>query len=490
MKLRGADILARAIAAAGVRHVFALSGNHVMPVFDAALEAQLSIVHVRHEAAAVHMADAWGRLKGEPGIALVTGGPGHANAVSALYTALAAESPLILVSGHAPLDEIGKGAFQEMRQAEVAAPLAKASWTARSAAGLAADVARAWRETRSGRPGPVHLSVPNDVLDAVIDAPPMPEFRAPPAPVDPAREILEALRAARRPVIIAGPARMRDDARGLEEATGVPVIGMESPRGVNDPSLGKLADVLKQADAVLLLGKRADFTLNFGKAFAEGCRVLSAERFAARERLGAGGWRDEVRAALAYRPPAWREIRSSNHPVAVCREVQRLLDHPDAILVCDGGEFGQWAQACLAAPRRVINGPAGSIGAALPFAAAAQLAAPGARVVAMLGDGTFGFHMAEVDTAVRHRLNYLAVIGNDATWNAEYQIQLRAYGAARAHGCELLPTRYGAVAAAMGAHGEDVAGFEGLAPALARAAAAGKPACVNVMIERVAAPRY
>jgi acetolactate synthase-1/2/3 large subunit len=490
MKLRGADILARALAAAGARHVFALSGNHVMPVFDAALDAKLSIVHVRHEAAAVHMADAWGRLRGEPGIALVTGGPGHANAVSALYTALAAESPLVLVSGHAPLDELGKGAFQEMRQAEVAAPLAKASWTARSAQGLAADVARAWREACSGRPGPVHLSVPNDVLDTVTDAPPAPEFRAPPERGEPAREILEALRAARRPLIIAGPARMRDDARGLEEASGVPVIGMESPRGVNDPSLGRLAEVLKQADAVLLLGKRADFTLNFGKAFAEGCRVLSAARFGAAERLGADGWRDEVRAALAYRPAQWQEIRARNHPVAVCREVQRLLDAPDAILVCDGGEFGQWAQACLAAPRRVINGPAGSIGAALPFAAAAQLAAPGARVVAMLGDGTFGFHMAEVDTAVRYRLNYLAVIGNDATWNAEYQIQLRAYGAARAHGCELLPTRYGAVAAAMGAHGEDVAGFEGLAPALARAAAAGKPACVNVMIERVAAPRY
>jgi acetolactate synthase-1/2/3 large subunit len=490
MKLRGADILARTLAAAGARHVFALSGNHVMPVFDAALEAQLSIVHVRHEAAAVHMADAWGRLRGEPGIALVTGGPGHGNAVSALYTALAAESPLVLISGHAPLDELGKGAFQEMRQAEVAAPLAKASWTAQSAEGLAADVARAWREACGGRPGPVHLSVPNDVLDAVIDAPPMPQFSAPPAPSEPAREILEALRAARRPLIIAGPARMRDDAQGLEEATGIPVIGMESPRGVNDPSLGKLADVLQRADAVLLLGKRADFTLRFGAAFTKDARVLSAERFAVRERVCRGAWREEVRAALDYRPPAWQQIRSGNHPVAVCREVQRLLDGPDSILVSDGGEFGQWAQACLAAPRRVINGPAGSIGAALPFAAAAQLAAPRARVVAMLGDGTFGFHMAEVDTAVRHRLNYLAVIGNDATWNAEYQIQLRAYGAARARGCELLPTRYGAVAAAMGAHGEDVAGFEDLAPALARAAAAGKPACVNVMIERVAAPKY
>ena len=492
MKLRGADILARALAAAGTRHVFTLSGNHVMPVFDAALDAKLSLIHVRHEAAAVHMADAWGRLTGVPGIALVTGGPGHANAVSALYTALAAESPLILISGHAPLDELGKGAFQEMRQADVAAPLAKASWTAQSAQGLAADVARAWREACSGRPGPVHVSVPNDVLDTVVAAPAL-DIRMEEESTGPAPEILQALRTARRPLIIAGPARMRSGARALEEATGIPVIGMESPRGVNDPSLGRLAAVLKQADVVLLLGKRADFTLKFGQAFVQGCRVLAAERFSAAERLCADGWRDEVRAALAYRPPEWREIGSRNHPVAVCREVQRLLGGPEAILVCDGGEFGQWAQACLDAPRRVINGPAGSIGAALPFAAAAQLAFPQARVVAMLGDGTFGFHMSEIDTAVRYRLPYLAVIGNDATWNAEYQIQLRAYGAARAHGCELLPTRYGAVAAAMGAHGEDAASFDELKGALPRAAAAtagGVPACVNVLIERVAAPKY
>ncbi|HEX9182618.1 MAG TPA: thiamine pyrophosphate-binding protein [Burkholderiales bacterium] len=486
-------MLARALAAAGARHVFTLSGNHVMPVFDAALDAQLPLLHVRHEAAAVHMADAWGRLTGEPGVALVTGGPGHANAVAALYTALAAESPLILISGHAPLDELGKGAFQEMRQAEIAAPLCKASWTAQAAQGLAADVARAWHAAAGGRPGPVHLSVPNDVLDAVVDEPAMLGPQRPAEAREPSREILDALRAAQRPLIIAGPARMRDDAPGLEAATGLPVIGMESPRGVNDPSLGRLAGVLGQADVVLLLGKRADFTLKFGKAFAESCRVLSSERFTAQERLGSPGWRDEVRAALEYRPAEWQAIQARNHPVAVCREVQRLLDAPDAILVSDGGEFGQWAQACLSASRRVINGPAGSIGAALPFAAAAQLANPRARVVALLGDGTFGFHMSEVDTAVRYGLNYLAVIGNDATWNAEYQIQLRAYGAARAQGCELLPTRYGAVAAAMGAHGEDVASFGELHDALARAAdasAAGKPACVNVLIERVAAPKY
>ena len=489
--MRGADLVARSLAAAGARYVFTLSGNHVMPVFDAAIDAKLSLVHVRHEAAAVHMADAWGRLTGEPGIALVTGGPGHANAVSALYTALASESPMVLISGHAPLDELGKGAFQEMRQADMAAPVTKASWTAQSARSLGEDIARAWREAKAGTPGPVHLSIPNDVLDATVDAPLPSDFHVHENPVAD-ETVVQSIAAAKRPVIIAGPAAMRATQR-LEEATGVPVIGMESPRGVNDPSLGRLADVLKQADVAVLLGKRLDFTLKFGKAFAPGCRVIEAQSVEGVSVRG-GEWLEEVRAALRYRPPEWSSIKSDPdgpvHPVELCRDVQKLLGASDAVFVSDGGEFGQWAQACLSAPRRIINGPAGAIGSALPFAAAAKLALPESRVVAMLGDGTFGFHMSEIDTAVRCGLHYVAVIGNDATWNAEYQIQLRAYGQDRAKGCELLPTRYGAVAAAMGAHGEDVTRMSELQPALSRAAKAGKPACVNVMIERLPAPRY
>jgi len=489
--LRGADLLARSLAAAGVRHLFALSGNHVMPVFDAALDAGLQLIHVRHEAAAVHMADAWGRLTGEPGIALVTGGPGHANAVGALYTALASESPLVLISGHAPLGELGKGAFQEMDQAAMAAPVTKASWTVQSADMLATDIVRAWREAKSGTPGPVHLSIPNDVLDTSVDAP-IPTSAHFAVPDEQPGENY-SLGAAQRPLIIAGPAAMRKGTRELEEATGIPVIGMESPRGVNDPSLGHLAEVLARADLVLLLGKRVDFTLKFGKAFAPGCRVVDVRTLKGVS-FGKGEWLDEVHAALRYRPPEWRTVQSKRegpiHPVTLCREVQPLLDKRDAILVSDGGEFGQWAQACLSAPRRLINGPAGSIGSALPFAAAAKLAHPSATVVAMLGDGTLGFHLSEFDTAVRHGLGYVAVIGNDATWNAEYQIQLRAYGSERAKGCELLPTRYGAVAQALGAHGEDVDRPGELQDALRRAVASGKPACVNVMIERLAAPKY
>jgi Thiamine pyrophosphate-requiring enzymes [acetolactate synthase, pyruvate dehydrogenase (cytochrome), glyoxylate carboligase, phosphonopyruvate decarboxylase] len=132
MANRGADALARALARSGITRIFTLSGNHIMPLFDAALDAGLQLIHTRHEAAAVHMADAWARLTGEPGIALVTGGPGHANAVGALYTARMAESPVLLLSGHAPHGELGMGAFQEMAQADIAAPLAKASWVARA----------------------------------------------------------------------------------------------------------------------------------------------------------------------------------------------------------------------------------------------------------------------------------------------------------------------------------------------------------------------
>ncbi len=535
--LRGADIVARTLARAGVRRVFALSGNHVMSIFDAAPEAGLQLVHVRHEAAMVHMADAWGRLTGEVGVALATGGPGHANAVPALYTALAAESPVVLLSGHSPLDEVGRGAFQEMRQVDVAAPLAKAAWAAQSVSALGDDVVRALRLAASGRPGPVHLSLPADALDATLTDVALPgadAFSASIAALSPAaaEAVLDELARAARPVILVGPALVRgagrEVARRLETAARVPVIGMESPRGLNEPALGALGEMLPQADLIVLLGKPLDFALRFGRppTISPGCRFVHVDpdpvlvertsrevgarlAFAAIADSGAAAeglaelaakrawpktsWFDEVSAAVAHRPAAWATLASSGggrvHPLEVCRAVQAVLDsHEDAVLIADGGEFGQWAQASLVARRRVTNGPAGAIGAAVPFAIAARLAFPSSPVVAMSGDGSFGFHMAEYDTAVRYGAPFVAVVGNDARWNAEHQIQLRSYGPARAVGCELLPTRYDRVAAALGGHGEHVESAADLAGALDRALAAGRPACVNVAIEGLAAP--
>ncbi len=533
---RGADALVAALRCAGTTQVFTLSGNHIMPVFDAAIGSGLSLIHTRHEAAAVHMADAYARITGQVGVALVTGGPGHANAVSALYTAAMAEAPVLLLSGHAPHDQLGRGAFQEMRQVEMAAPVCKAAWVCESADAVAADVARAMRLARSGRPGPVHLSLPTDVLDnacaAALPAAAAFEAEAMPLAEAVAADVMQRLWAAQRPLILAGPASMTQPGRAalaaLEAACGIAVVGMESPRGVADASLGAFAQVLARADAVLLLGKRVDFTLKFGQApfpaqaavfqidaepteidrahqalgarlqltaVADAPQALLALTAAARLHAAAA-WRADVRAAIAFRPPAWDTARSHLpgrlHPVQMLRPLQALLDsHPQAVLVCDGGEIGQWAMACLHAPHRVNNGVAGSIGSGLPYALAARVAQPQAPVVAVMGDGTVGFHIAEFDTAVRCGLGFVAVIGNDARWNAEFQIQLRDYGQDRLLGCELNPTRYDAVAAALGAWGAnvtDAAQMAATAQAAHAAQASGQPACVNVMIEGVPAP--
>jgi acetolactate synthase-1/2/3 large subunit len=339
--------------------------------------------------------------------------------------------------------------------------------------------------------------------------------------------VANLLAEARRPLILVGPAMARSPRREHVERfsalTGVPALVMESPRGVNDPQLHLAATVLPEADAVLLLGKRLDFAVRFGEppAFAAGARLvqIDAEASALRpggrvaiaveadpalavERLGEAAmarawhhqaWGEQVAAARRTEPPGWSALRRSTrrpmHPLRVCAALQPLLDR-GGIFVADGGEFGQWAQAGLEAESRLINGLSGSIGSALPMACAAKLARPERDVVAVLGDGTFGFHAMELDTALRYGLPILAVVGNDARWNAEYQLQIQQYGAARTVGCELRPSRYDRVAEALGGHGEFVEGPDDLEPAVARAVKSGVPACLNVVIDGMAAPTY
>ena len=535
--LRGADIVARSLERLGVAQVFTLSGNHIMSIFDAAIEAKLDLVHVRHEAAAVHMADAWGRLTGTPGVAMVTGGPGHANAVGALYTALGAESPMVLLSGHAATWELGRGGFQEIRQADMAAPVSKHSFTATSAATLGRDIGEAFRIATSGRPGPVHLSLPSDLLEERVESNAIvwPDVRAsaPLALSDAVADAtLAAIASAARPIIFAPPQLSNVGGRALlvrlETATGAPAVILESPRGIADATLGAFQDLTRRADLIVLLGKALDFTTRWasGNAFDPAVRLIAIDPEAAlieraakemdgRLVLGCiadvtaaaetlivraanmkprdGAWLSEARAARDNRPATWASITAQSrgrlHPAEVFRALRPYVERdPDTVLICDGGEFAQWAQSMLPVRRRMINGVGGSIGGSLSFALAARIAEPKAPVFAVLGDGTIGFHLAEFETAVRRNLPFVAVLGNDALWNAESQIQLREYGRDRMHGCELTPARYDLVMAAFGGHGEYVERAADLPGAIERALASGKPACINIMIESIAAP--
>ena len=533
----GSVAFVKALELAGVKKIFTLSGNHIMPIYDAIFDSSIDLIHTRHEGAAVHMADAYARLTGEIGIALVTGGPGHANAVSALYTASMAESPVVLISGHAPINQIGKGAFQEMAQADIAAPLTKASWTCQKPDNVASDVAKAIQIAKSGRPGPTHLSLPTDTLENPVSAdlklPCAQDFEAiiaAPSATD-IQSITSTLMNANKPLILIGPSMLSKEHRKLlsrlEESLGIPVIGMESPRGIGDPSLGAFSEVLMQSDCVLLLGKKLDFTLKFGQSpsFAKDCvflqidpekneiqrvqravgsrqkiSIVSSVKSAIElmiqanpgKRQSLNNWLKEVHDATNYRPSAWKNLPQSKdriHPAQAFLPLQKILDsNPDSVLISDGGEIGQWAQACLNAPNRILNGVAGSIGAGLPFACAARVAKPNVPIIAVMGDGTFGFHSAEIDTAVRYKLPFTLIIGNDARWNAEYQIQVRDYGKDRTIGCELLPTNYEKVCVAFGGHGELVNDSEQVLPAVMRSTESNLPSCINIMIDGLAAP--
>ena len=535
-QLRGADIVARTLDRAGMHQIFTLSGNHIMEIFDATIGTDINLTHVRQEGAAVLMAGAWGQLTGNVGIAMVTGGPGHTNAVAALCTPQASEMPMVLLSGHAPTSELGRGSFQELPQAEMAATVTKAAWMAESAHTVGHELALAIQIAASGRPGPVHLSLPSDVLEEMVDDAPdiWPEVGDFSPNTQPLSDVaadaaIAAMEAAERPIILVGPhlctAPGRAAQRALEAKLGVPVVGMESPRGLNDPCLGAFAEELQKADLLVLLGKPLDFTLKFGDtpavdadcqfvvidpdielieraSLSKGARLIhnaiadsmpAARTLTERGRsVGNADWCTAVHAAIEHRPDAWKEITGEEgalHALDFCRGVQSFLaSHPSHVLIMDGGEIGQWSQANLDNERRITNGVAGSIGAATPFALAARVAEQNDPVLTIMGDGTFGFHMAEFDTAVRNDIPFVAVVGNDACWNAEHQIQIRDYGENRAHACELLPARYDQVVEAMGGYGEHVTRAEDVAGAIERAYASGKPACVNVMIQSVAAP--
>jgi thiamine pyrophosphate-dependent acetolactate synthase large subunit-like protein len=538
--LRGADIVVRTLERAGHTTIMTLSGNHIMSIFDAAIETTLDLVHTRHEAAAVHAADAFGRLTGRPGIALVTGGPGHANAVPALMTALAQESPLVLLSGHTETTQLGRGGFQELRQVEMVVPVAKASWMATETARLGMDVARAIRIATSGRPGPVHLSLPSDLLDARVAAdavvwPDAADFAAPTLGLaDAAADAaLKLVAGAARPLLIAGPRLANRSGRDLlariEDATNLPTCILESPRGFADATLGACVELVARCDLIVLLGKALDFTLRFGAApgIDPACRFVMLDpdgaildravhetgsrlafgcvadtypagealilRAAGHARSGAA-WLQEARSYFAHRPASWATLASRTpdklHAIEVFRALKPYVERdPDTVLICDGGEFAQWAQGVLpVVPRRMINGVAGSIGSSLPMALGARLVERAAPVFAVLGDGTFGFHMAEFETAVRRDLPFVAVVGTDARWNAEYNLQVRDYGANRAVGCELTAARYDLVVTALGGHGELVRRAGEMPGAIERALASGRPACINVMIESIPAP--
>jgi len=530
--MRGADLIAKTLSNAGVKVIFSLSGNQIMPIYDACIDVGIRLIHTRHEAAAVYMAEAYAQLTGEVSVAMVAAGTGFANAMGPLVTAQASESPVLLLSGDSPRNQDDKGSFQELDQVSVSKPLTKLSIRPRQAQTLGIDIAMALRVAASDRPGPVHIALPFDLLNEEVTnvrIPVVEDFMQ--EIISPSEAafnaIFEAVNKADRPVILTGPSQNPTRARGqlqkLSDALDAPVIPMESPRGLKDPCLGDFARVLAQADVIVSLGKSIDFTTGFAKppTMAEHCKffvvdpqstvlerarralgsriklahradtgpTITALQTKARNNTDRSAWRSQMAEAIAMRIPEATNNNQPMQPATLCAAVQRLLDNADEpVLIVDGGEFGQWAQACLSSKTRIVNGVSGAIGGGLCYALAAKIARPEATVVVLMGDGTAGFHFSEFETAHRYGADFVAVIGHDSRWNAEYQIQQRDYGEDRVNETELNPTRYDLAAAGFGCHGEYVTDPDELDSALQRAIKSKLPSCVVGMIEGLPAP--
>lgn len=542
--ISGADLVCRALKLEGVTNIFGLAGDHILPVLDAMADQDFRIIDTRHEQAAVHMADAWARITERPGVCMYTT-PGFANAIPGLTNSMHNESPVISIAGCADLHDLGRGGQQEIDQVHMAAPMTKGSFLVDDARRIPEFIRRAMRLAFSGRRGPVHLTIPIDLQEGSVDVEQVElyepdEYRAKESMLaDPesVRRAVALLRQARKPLIIAGSAAgytlSGDALQRFIETTRLPILTEEQARGlISDDhpyafgfferGLNRVAAKVREADVVLLLGRKQDFTIGFCRPphVASDAKIVQVDPSPleiGRNRGVAVGmvgdvssvldqmtmeaasliwkdlpWLDELREARASQS-VWAEnlarAETPMHALFVQKIIKSMLRSDDC-LVFDGGDFCHFGRSLLPAlkPKRWFYvSSLGMLGSSLPTALAAKVAYPDSRVVMFTGDGAFGFNGMEFDTAVRHGLNIVAILGNDSAWGIDRQIQLALYG--RPVATELLQTRYEQVVQGLGGYGEFVERAEDLEPALHRAFASAKPALLNVAIQRAISPR-
>jgi len=543
-RVTGSHLICTALKLEGVKNIFGLAGDHILPVLDVMADQDFRILDTRHEQAAVHMADAWSRITEQPGVCMYTT-PGFANAIPGLTNAMHTEGPVISIAGCGDTNDLGRGAQQEINQVGMAEPICKGSFMVHDVRRIPEFIARAMRLAFSGRRGPVHLTIPVDVQEQSIEESEVtlikPEaYRAKESTLaDPEliRRAVSILRDSRKPLVIAGSAAgytlSGDALRCFVETTRLPVVTEEQSRGlISDDhpyafgyferGLNRAAGKLREADAVVLLGRKQDFVIGFCRPphIAVDAKIIQIDpspleigrsrgvdvgivgdvtsvldqltKEASNHQWKELPWLDEIRAARAAQAD-WAEKlarpATPMHALSVHKTLKTIL-RPDDCLVFDGGDFCHFGRSFLPAlkPKHWFNvSSLGMLGSSLPTALAAKVAYPNSRVFMLTGDGAFGFNGMEFDTAVRHKLNIVALLGNDSAWGIDRQIQLGLYG--RAVATDLLQTRYDQMVQGLGGHGEFVERLEDLTPALERALASGKPALLNIAVARAISPR-
>jgi acetolactate synthase-1/2/3 large subunit len=534
MMMHGGRVVAQALRREGVSYVFTLCGGHVMSIYDGCLDEGIGVIDVRHEQSAAHAADGWARVTGQPGVAIVTAGPGLTDAVTGVATAWRANIPMIIIGGQAPRLFQDMGGLQDMNHVDLMRPITKWAVSVPSSRRLGEYVSSAFRVATTNVPGPVFLEMPLDLLFDTLEESDVvvPEKSRTDAAVGPDPRAVERafqlLQGAERPVALVGSqlfwSKRREAYPEFIRTFGMPVYVNGQARGSLDPDdphwfLQTRKDALKKADVVMIFGTPLDFRLGYGRQLSKEAKLIHVDldgkelgknrgadvgiigdtglvmealtgcaRAARWKPELSSGWLSELRVLERQKWEAMKPQLTSDeaplNPLRVCAEVDKFVNE-QTIVIGDGGDFVGSAANVLR-PRGFGHwldaGPLGTLGAGPGYAMAAKLASPKSDVIIMYGDGAFGLHMMEFEACIRQKINIVGVIGNDAAWTQILRGQLQMYGPDRTPACRLAPSRYDLMIEALGGHGEWVERPDQLRPALERALGAGKPAVVNVRI--------
>jgi acetolactate synthase-1/2/3 large subunit len=540
----GGQLAAQALVEKEVDYIFTLSGGHITPIYQYLEETSVQLFDTRHEQAALFMAEAWGKMTRKPGVAMVTAGPGFTNALTGIASAFFSNTPLVLIAGCVGLDHKEKLDLQDMFQEPVISPMVKKALVCQKTERIPEFVDLAFRLASSGRPGPVYLEIPVDVLNNAIDETTVKKYqtKVQSRPVDRrgAAQTIEMLRNSEKPIVIAGTgawqAHAEKELTEFIEKAGIPVFTSLSGRGTIpdthplcfESSLairpgGAFAAFL-ETDLVIILGTRISLYYMFGdvfnptakmiqvdiqaeeigrnraidlpivsdlQAFLAECNDLMATDSQAdelKERFAP--WISTLKAAdTAGKEPSKADWESDNtpiHPLRLAREVDNFMDREDDIVVADGGDTTTWMgmTRTMRKPGHYLDyGIFGSLAVGLPYANAAKLRNPDKRVLLITGDGSVGFNFMEFENAIRKNLPIIVVISNDLGWGMIRHSQEIRIGHAIEAGTYIGRVDYHKMVAAIGGKGWLVEDPKDIRPAIEAAFASGKTCCINVMTD-------
>lgn len=543
-KIIGGQLAAEALIDRGVEYIFSLSGGHITPIYQFLENTKVTIFDTRHEQAAVFMAESWARMTRKPAVAMVTAGPGFTNALSGIANARLSNAPVILISGCVGLESTEKLDLQDMSQLPVIAPMVKKAWVCHLPERIPEFIDMAFRTAISGRPGPVYLELPCDVLNATVDMSKVKklhtEIVSKPVDLESVKKVADIIAQAKSPIVIAGSGAWYADA-GSElvefvEKTGIPALTMASGRGVIPdthplcfesalairPGAALIANM--SSDCILFLGSRLGLFYIFGDIFRKDAKFIQVDieesEIGRNKNVDLGivsdiksflkelnkvidsngnstalqnqfkPWVETVKKAdadgKAQAKEMWEKPGAPIHPMRLAKEVNDYMNREDDIIIADGGDTQTWmgmTRTVRKGGTYMDSGLYGCLAVGLPFANAAKLRNPDKRVLLIIGDGSVGFNFMEFNTAIRKKLPIVVVVANDTLWGMIAHSQQLRLGHNIKDGTEIGKVHYEKLVEDLGGFGAYVEKPEDIKPALDAAFKSGKTACINVMID-------